>query len=72
MLSEPKKVISFHLSATESFYGKPPHLVFDEIAGFETSPRPYLLKYGGAPCHPDVIVSIVLREQEICAKIYYS
>ena len=33
----------------------PPQHFFDEIAGFETSFRPYLLKHG-APCPPDVIV----------------
>ena len=31
-----------------------PQLFLNEIAGFETSPRPYLLKYG-AFRHPDVI-----------------
>ena len=41
--------------ATESFYGNPPQLFSNDIAGFETSSRPYILKYG-APCHPDVIV----------------
>ena len=41
--------------ATESCYGSPPQLFLNEIAGFETSSRPYLLKYG-APCPPDVIV----------------
>ena len=40
----------------DSFYGKStPQLFFNEIAGFETISRPYLLRYG-APCHPDVIV----------------
>ena len=32
----------------------PPPTFLNEIAGFETSPRPYLLKYG-AFCHPDDI-----------------
>ena len=33
-----------------------PRLCVDGIAGFETSSRPYILKYG-APCHPaDAIV----------------
>ena len=40
----------------EAFYGSPhPQLFFNEIVGFETSSRPYLLKHG-APCHLDVIV----------------
>ena len=32
-----------------------PKLFFNEIAGFETNSRQYLLKYG-APCHLDLIV----------------
>ena len=43
------------LFSPESFYGSPPQLFFNEIAGFETSSRPFLLKYG-YPRHPDVIV----------------
>ena len=39
----------------ESFYGSPRKISLTKIADFETSSRPYLLKYG-APCHPDVIV----------------
>ena len=50
----------------ESFYGAPPRVLSNEIAGFETSPRPYLLKYG-APLplrrHRSIVV-VVLREQE--------
>ena len=38
-----------------SFYGSPLNFLFNDIAGFETSSRPYLLKYG-ALCLPDVIV----------------
>ena len=37
----------------ESYYGSPPQLFFNEIAGFKTSSRSYLLKYG-VPRHPDV------------------
>ena len=36
------------------FLWQPPQLFLNEMAGFETSPRPYLLKYC-ARCHPDVI-----------------
>ena len=32
-----------------------PNFFFYEIAGFETSPRPYLLKHGVPFCHSDVI-----------------
>ena len=37
---------------------------FNEIAGMQTSSRPYLLKYG-VPCHLDVIVP------QSCAKLHY-
>ena len=30
----------------ESFYAIPPQRFFNEIDGFKTSSRPYLLKYG--------------------------
>ena len=37
----------------KSFYGSsPPQFFISEIAGFDTSSRSSLLKYGG-PCHPD-------------------
>ena len=41
--------------SVESFYVSPPTFVLTKSSVFETSSRPYLLKYG-APCHPDVIV----------------
>ena len=51
-------------------YGSPPpQLFFSEIADFTTSPRPYILKYGGVPCRPDVVgrQSIVsFANEKIC------
>ena len=47
------------------FYGSPPQtFLYNEITGFETGSRPYILKYG-APCHPPRRHrSIVLCTQE--------
>ena len=52
--------------AVENSYSKrvvsryePPQILFVEIAGFETSSRPYLLLKYSAPCHPDVIVLVL-------------
>ena len=39
---------------TASFHGSSPNFSFNEIAGFNTSSRSYLLKYG-VPRHPDVV-----------------
>ena len=33
-------------SSSESYYGSPPQHLFNGIACFATTPRPYLLKYG--------------------------
>ena len=41
-----------------------PQPFFNEIAGLETSSRPYLLKCG-APCHPDVIVRWSLAKKKL-------
>ena len=51
---QSKSILS-HPSIPRVVLGQPPQLFFNEIAGFETSSRSYLLKYG-ASCHPDVIV----------------
>ena len=48
----------------ESFYGSPPQLLFNEIAGFETSSQPYLLKFH-APCHRDVIVRLSFAKKKM-------
>ena len=47
-------MLRFNSSGESSFYGSPPQLFFNETAGFETSSRLCLLKYG-ALCHADVI-----------------
>ena len=53
------------LLKSESFYGSPPNISLTEIAGFETSSRPYILKYG-APCHPNMIVPLSFAKIKAC------
>ena len=53
----------------ESFYGSTPN-ISSEIAGFETSSRPYLLKYG-APCRPDVIVGRSIANKKTHGDIFF-
>ena len=46
-------------------------LFFNEIAGFDFSSRPYLLKYG-APCRPDVIVRYLAPFQKKKKQDFFS
>ena len=52
------------LSLFESFYGSPPQLFFNKIAGLKTSFGPVFLK-NDAPCHPDVIVRSPFANKKI-------
>ena len=52
----------------ESYYGSPPQLFVNEIAGVATSSRPYPLKYGDPlpPRRPDFIVRWSFAHKNIC------
>ena len=56
--------VSSNNLGAESFYGSPPQHFFNETAGFETSSRRYLLKYG-VPCHPDVMVRLCFSNKKM-------
>ena len=45
-----------------------PKFLFVEVAGFEASSRPYLLKHGLA-CHPEVIVRLSFAKKKAHMKI---
>ena len=47
----------------ESYYGSPPRLFLNEMAGLETSSRPCLLKFD-APCHRHVTVQPSFAQKE--------
>ena len=56
-----EKSVGHTLPCAKSFYGNPPQLFFNEIAGFETRPRSYFLKYGF-----DVPLQTRKCRQDIC------
>ena len=60
----------FHL-AFESFYDTPPQLLFNEVAGFKTSSRSYLPRYG-VPRHPDTIDRWAFEHKKITWIICFS
>ena len=51
-------------SARKSFYDIPPQRCFNKLAGFETSSRPYLLKYRGPLATPTSLFDIPLQTRK--------